>query len=179
MKTLNEVISNPGGLDSSHNYLGQENFPGLYVLLSQTRDSGTLERSNFISALQLLGGEKTIKIAADDGDSKCTDFFDEIDEVITHRFGHWACGWFELLCVHKDSPQFKIASEIKERLKDYPVVDEEHLNQLEWDEAQEYWQHTSMTDRLALCHKFNISCFAIRRDQLPLTDSGELCAWEE
>src|SRR5262245_4928699 len=46
---------------------------------SRNRDSSLLEQSNFDVCLKALGGES--------------------ETVEVHRFGHWGCGWFELILV--------------------------------------------------------------------------------
>ena len=79
MKPLNQVLQRPSAFDSLANYTGETEFPGLYVVVCQNRDSDCLTRSNFRMALKRLGGES--------------------DSVVFHRFGHWACGWWEALCV--------------------------------------------------------------------------------
>ena len=81
--------------------------------LLQTRDSGTLARSNVIAAREMLG----------DG-----------DDVEIHSFGHWACGWFEIIIVRPDSPAEVIARDICQRLEDYPVLDDDRHSEMEWDE---------------------------------------------
>lgn len=98
MRTLDTVVSNPSGWDSSANYVGQSKFPGVYVVLTRTRDSDELEESNFETALSRLGGE------------------DEENGVIIYRFGHWACGWWEALTVTETSPFFAAAGEIAKQL---------------------------------------------------------------
>ncbi len=120
MKTLIQIVSNPSGFDSLSNYVGETNFDGWFCLLTQNRDSDCLIRSNFRSALKELGGES--------------------DSVAIHRFGHWACGWWEALAVKQGTPEFEIAEAIETRLADYPVVDEEDYSALETDEANEVWR---------------------------------------
>ena len=101
-------------------YAGPD-WPDYYVFLGQHRDSDTLERSNFTSALAAIGGEtETVK-------------------VIRER--HWAVGWVEWIAIHKtDSQALEEADEISGALHDYPVVDDEHFSELEYDEAQHVWQ---------------------------------------
>lgn len=120
MQTLNSLVKNPSGWDSPSNYIGESDFPGWYVLVTQTRDSDCLARSNFRSALEALGGEQD-------------------DQVEIFRFGHWACGWWEALAVKESSPAFVIAEEIYEALQDYPIVDEEDFSALENEKAQDVW----------------------------------------
>lgn len=136
------------------NYGGAE-WPDYYVFLGQHRDSDSIERSNFISGLKALGGES--------------------DTVLVVREGHWAVGWVEWIAIHKtDKKSLAVANEIADALEDYPVVDENHLSDLEWNEACEYWERMSVRDRAEYCERAGISIFAARRDCLPQDNNGGL-----
>lgn len=88
--------------------------------VSQTRDSGPLDRSNFRSFLAGLGGEG------------------EFVEV--HRFGHWGPGWFEIILVDPAAEEIlDKALDMARGLEDYPVLDEEDHSALEYDEFIESW----------------------------------------
>ncbi len=101
-------------------YFGAE-WPDYYVFCGQHRGSDTLTRSNFISGLKAIGGEN--------------------ETVIVVRESHWAVGWVEWIAIHKDNAEaLRKADEIGEKLKDYPVVDEDHFSQLEDEEAQDFWK---------------------------------------
>ena len=119
MKPLLETIANPSGFDSLENYMGETEFGPLHTLLTRSRDSDTLTESNWICALKLLGGES--------------------ESVVIHRFGHWACGWYEVLAVAKGSPEFAIAEGIEKKLNDYPVLNENHWCEAEQAEADRIW----------------------------------------
>lgn len=125
MKTLSAVVRNPSGLDSWANYIGQTEFAGWHCLLTQNRDSGCLDRSNFRSALRALGGES--------------------EHVRVFRFDHWACGWWEALAVHCDSPVFGLAQTIEAGLESYPVVNEYDFSALESEEAERVWRECYST----------------------------------
>ena len=154
MKTVWEIVENPSGLDSGNNYMGQRDFPGMYCLLTQNRDSEALTRSNWTVAIDQLGGEG--------------------ENVEIHRFGHWACGWWELLAVRENTPEFDIALEIEEKLKGYPVLNEENYYTLEYTEASDFWNMISIKERLELCQEYRVSIFAARHPWLPETPTGEL-----
>ena len=154
MRPLIETVSAPSGFDSLDNYMGPTDFGALYGFLTQTRDSAALERSNFISALALLGGES--------------------ETVEVHRFGHWACGWWEIIALKHGSAAFAIAETLEAELDDYPVVDESHFADLEFTESAACWAGASLADRIAECARFGVSRFAARRDDIPETPSGEL-----
>ena len=99
-----------------------QHWDGYFVGLSQHRDSDALERSNFRSALEALGGES--------------------ETVHVVREGHWAVGWIEWIAIHEsDEKALSIQYEIEGSLADYPV-----LNELDWceeeaEEANEVWRN--------------------------------------
>jgi hypothetical protein len=91
----------------------------LVVPVSQTRDSGPLDQSNFATAVAMLGGES--------------------ETVEIHRFGHWGPGWFEIIIVDPKSPQAATAKDIESAMADYPVLDESDFSEREQNEANEVW----------------------------------------
>lgn len=106
-----------GGLDSYDNYSGPD-LGDLVVVAGRNRDSETLTESNFASALEMLGGES--------------------DTVQVHRFGHWGCGWFELILVDpKDEMALQIAYNIQQALADYPVLDDSDYSERESEQTNE------------------------------------------
>ena len=85
------------------------------VPVTQNRDSPAYEVSNFRVALRMLGGEAE-------------------GEVEVHRFGHWACGWFEILLVSPSAVKAEqSACEIERKLENYPLLDEDDVAELEED----------------------------------------------
>jgi hypothetical protein len=114
----------------------------LVVPVSYTRDSGPLDESNFVTALDMLGGES----------ATC--------EV--HRFGHWGPGWFEIILVHPDRED--AVAEIESRLEDYPLLDEEDYSQKQYDEIMEAWDNMSLQERIDFAVENGHSCFAARTD---------------
>lgn len=130
-------------------YVGAS-WPDHYVFLKQHRDSDTLTRSNFRSALKALGGET--------------------DTVLVVNEGHWAVGWVEWIAIHKDDHgALRKADEIMDSLEDYPVVNEEDWSELETEEANEVWaQCYSDRDRLDYIRRY--------RDQFDFHDYGDLIA---
>lgn len=122
------------------------------------RDSDALEESNFHSALAVLGGES--------------------DTVQIHRFGHWACGWFEIIIIDPaDAARVAEAEAIEPALADYPVINEGDWSEREWTRAADYWRSIGVRERVdwikRYCRK-SASIFAARRDEIPEDDSGEL-----
>ena len=90
------------------------------------RDSDCLSKANWQSVLDSL--------------SDCFDGEEEQD-VETHSFNHWACGWFEILIVRPGSPAERILKDIERRLEDYPILDEEAFSNLEHEEADSTWRN--------------------------------------
>lgn len=129
--------------------------PGAFVFLGQTRDSDSLTRSNFTCALKAIGGEsETVRVV---------------------RESHWAVGWCEWIAIHEsDAAALKAADEITAALSDYPVIDEDHWSELEWNEAAEYWESLSVRGRAEMCREAGLSVFAARRAELPPNDTGAL-----
>jgi hypothetical protein len=87
------------------------------------RDSGVLDRSNW---------EVVTK------DIQKTDPEGETLEI--HRFGHWACGWFEILIAAPNSLAAKCAEDWDAALSDYPIASDDHYSQAEYEEAQAVWK---------------------------------------
>ncbi len=156
----------PTGFDTKGLNGDEHGIAEFRVLCGQNRDSGTIDRSNFRSALRALGGES--------------------DTVQVHRFGHWACGWFELLLVDpSDVAALETATEIHDSLQDYPIVDESDHSDLEYQETADYWAQMSVRERVEHITRANtyneytrvsspIPVFAARRDELPEDPAGRL-----
>lgn len=132
-----------------------EVWPNWYVFLGQNRDSDSLTRSNFTCALEELGGEsETVRVI---------------------RESHWAVGWVEWIGIHQDDEaSLEKADKIAAALADYPVVNETHWSELEWEEAQEYWESISVRERADICKRFNVSIFAARHNSIPQDGTGAI-----
>lgn len=91
--------------------------------VGQSRDSDALERSNFACMLEALGGE------------------DDDQTVIAVRERHWAVGWVEWIAIHQDNAAaLKIADDIKAKLENYPVINEDHFIETEQADADAVWR---------------------------------------
>lgn len=114
----------------------------LVAPVSQTRDSGALDRSNFDATLRCLGGES--------------------DTVEVHRFGHWGPGWYEIILIDpKDEARVKEAQEIEDALSDYPIVDESLFSEYEHEECAETWERFSVEDRIAHFRRHSYSATSL------------------
>ncbi len=83
------------------------------------RGAGALQRANWKA-------QKAILDAADTG-----------EDVEEHRFGHWACGWFDIVLVRPGSKAACEASALEGALEDYPIVSEEVFSEEEAEEADQ------------------------------------------
>lgn len=126
MQTYKEY--SPTGFDSKGLNLPDKQH-WLVLPLIRTRDSGTLERSNFEQA------EKIFK----------ADIESENAEVCS--FGHWACGWFEIIVINPNNKKtLDKAEDLEKSLEDYPVINDEHLSELEHNEYYEDWSNYACSD---------------------------------
>ena len=94
--------------EKKENYRG-EDLSQYFILLTKTRDSGILKKSNFDVAKKRLEGLKGVRI---------------------DRFNHWAVGWIKQILIKQGSEKALIeAEEIISELNNYPVLDEEDYNE--------------------------------------------------
>lgn len=93
-----------------------------YIVAAQTRDSGTIDRSNFTTLLKRLGGEG--------------------EYVVVERANHWAVGWVEYLIVHPSNRAgLRTAILAHSAYSTYPILDESHFSEVEDEECRETWQN--------------------------------------
>jgi hypothetical protein len=141
---------------------------GAYVLATQTRDSHTLERSNYVRIFEDLRA--------------CAEKYDnpewEEPSVYDFRAGHWAVGWVEYVIVKANAPTevLELATEILDGLEDYGVYDEGHWSDLEFTKACDYWARASISERVEMIQQSCSSCsvFSARWDDFPQDDCGSL-----
>ena len=135
--SFNYLMSNSKGLDSFDNYSGQWSDSVVVPMISRNRDSEILDESNFESALEMLGGES--------------------QDVQIIRYGHWACGWFELIQINpKRIDLIKKCIEIKELLEQYPVLDDSDYYERETEYQQIYANEASEDIQAGLEAHFGI-----------------------
>jgi hypothetical protein len=68
-------------------------------------------------------------------------------EYELHNFGHWACGWFEILIVHPDSQDF--VEEIENLLDQYPILNDDHHSNMEIEKEDQSWSEYGFRDFLS------------------------------
>ena len=128
------------------------------------RDADALTRANWESAVEMLG-------AVDP----------EGEDHEEHSFGHWGPGWFALILVRPGSKAAGVAEEIERAIENYPVLDDEKLSAIEWDDAERHWRALPIKDRIHEIGLHNqmpcrycgwgtddaVSIFAARREEPP------------
>jgi len=153
---------------------------GDYLIVSQHRESGSIDRSNYTCAFKQLQ-----ELCADlpaPPDEPDTDSFPRRRDrsqrsegwVYDFRASHPLVGWIEYLLVRADAPDnvLEAAGEIICSLADYPILDENHHSELEWEECADYWARMSVRDRMEILKDSGTSMFAARRDEMPHDDNG-------
>jgi hypothetical protein len=154
---------------AASNYIG-EDWTGFYVGLSQTRDSSTLTRANFLVFLKRL--EDCTRASVPGTDDECT-------VQLAHE-RHWACGWVEVVLIHEsDTHALALAEKMVRQIEEaYPCLCEHTWSLLESEEAASAWRSMSLADRIEACKQFDCSIFAARRkDDWPDDPRGELTSW--
>jgi hypothetical protein len=127
---------------------------------SLNRDSGILQTVNFGIAAELI--------------MKSSNH----EETAVHRFGHWACGWYEILLIHPDDIEaLKVAASLASSLADYPSLDDEAFSEAEFEAASVAWEGMRISDRIEACSRYRVSIFAARRDTIPESPTGELVSY--
>jgi hypothetical protein len=102
------------------NYSGA-NWEGYYVSLSQHRDSDAVTRSNFQAAWERLKAIRGVTV---------------LQQLCIVRENHWAIGWVEWIAIHESlTAHVEEGHRISAKLEDYPVLDEEALSALEFEEG--------------------------------------------
>lgn len=143
----------PTALDSAGLGLSERQ-DWLVCPVSQARDSGVTELSNFRVVLADIGGEG--------------------EDVEVHRFGHWGPGWYEIILVRPGSAAALACEEWERALSDYPLASAEDHSSLEYERATEYWSRCSIRERVQWCQRYRASVFCARRDEIPQDQTGEL-----
>ena len=87
-------------------------------------------------------------------------------------------------CIVASLPLFKANIDRTEYLNgmligfaDYPVLDEMDFSEREFSRAAECWKAFSLCQRAEACHRYRVSIFAARRDEVPQDSTGELVSY--
>jgi hypothetical protein len=69
------------------------------------------------------------------------------DSFLVFRTSHWAVGWYDHLAVDTSNESaMLLLAEWCCALADYPVADESHWSELEFNEACDYWAQQYLSD---------------------------------
>lgn len=130
-----------------------------------TRDSGTLDRSNWISQNADLDAHRE-DVPGEDTYSP-----------IVVREGHWAVGWIEWVAIHESNESaLRAADEIAASLENYPVLDDRAHFQMEWDEYVNAWSSYGCREFIrALSREFDLKPETV--DRLQSADDGVVHEW--
>ena len=112
---------NPTGFDGTGAFLPDQQ-DWLVAPVGINRDSGLLDQSNWSQMVQELENTE-----------------EEGENWEIHRFGHWACGWFEILIVKPEARASTVGEVMETRLEDYPVLDEDDYCEREHEAYLEAW----------------------------------------
>lgn len=136
---------------NSASYWGE--YPDWLVAYARHRDSDTLTNCNF----QVFRDE--LDRIDPDGDSWTIE-----------PSGHWAVGWVEYIAVEPDSPALDLAKKLIAQLEDYPVLCDETLTEMEYDQVEYYWGDLNLRDRIFELARQGESIFAARASMWELND---------
>lgn len=100
---------------------------------------------------------------------------DELDKIDpegadheVHRFGHWACGWFEIVLVRPGSACAKACEENEAALSDYSILSDDDHSEREHEAVYKWWGEASLRERVELCSRARVNIMAARRiDDIP------------
>jgi hypothetical protein len=142
---------------------------GDYLVLARTRNSSTIDESNWTVALRSLRAlETTLPEFAPEEEERTSwgDISPRNGWVYTWGARHWACGYIDHLMVRNDAPDEikEAAGEIICSIASYPILDDDHHSELECEQIYEYWRGESIKYRIQLCAEAGDSIFAARRD---------------
>jgi hypothetical protein len=157
------------------NYMGAS-WPAYYSAgIGESRDSDTIERSNFRTAWAALDALNTdCPVCEGSGDAPepwgrlsdgspigwkgCDTCHGSGRTVVRVEENHWAVGWVAWIAIHESNDAaLKVADEFNERLGNYPILDGNDLDMLERDLAWDAWEHMNRRDRLHACERAHIS----------------------
>lgn len=102
-----------------------ENRDWLVSSIQLNRDSGLIEKSNWLTFIDDLGA-----LEPEGG-----------HHWEIHRFGHWACGWFEIVVLNPNSRDSRVldqALKLESALQEYPILSEDRLQRLQLESFNDW-----------------------------------------
>ena len=135
-------LHRPTGFDRHIGLADQDKW--LMAPVSLSRDSNVRETSNWEVV--------TEDIQTHDQDGDC--------EI--HRFGHWGCGWYEVMIVRPGSKCAVVAAQWACALADDPIACDERYSEALIEEADRTWDSMGLREKIKVCDRFGFSIFAAR-----------------
>jgi len=135
----------PTGLDRHINLPERDDW---LIVAFHTRESDNLEESNwqvFMDKLSPAEGLANLEQGSEEAPAE------------VHRFGHWACGWYEVILVKPNSWQEAVAKDLWHSLEDYPLLNEEDYCQRCFDDAVDAWNDLSPEEKQEAWEEENVA----------------------
>lgn len=130
--------------------------PDWLIVVSQTRDSDELTRSNYDTVY-----------------SEASRSLLESNWAVEES-NHWAFGWVEFIIVRPNEKGKEFADRIKESLEDYAVLDETLYSQYQHDSVSNHWEWLPIHARMELLASNGDSIYASRcKDASELYERAE------
>lgn len=160
---------------------------GDYCIATMHRDSDALERSNYACiGSDLMGDGKAGDLeppwyAPDDGMwSASPKDYATRPNVYQWEASHCLVGWVRYIMIRCDAPKalLETAEGALAMLADYPVYNEDHWSDLEFNEACDTWEAMGIRGRAEFLKEClerglrGVSIFAARRAEMPSDDQG-------
>jgi hypothetical protein len=144
---------------------------GDFCILSKLRDADTVSRSNWEVALEMLKKQEAKEVLRQPFQAA----------VYTWRARCSMAGHIDYLMVRADAPETikRLAAIMLSSLQAYPILDDEHHSNLEYEETLQYWRDMSLNERLTVLQQCEaqVSLFSIRRDDMPDDEQGRVYNW--
>lgn len=159
-----------GGLDGYSNYGGDLDHANMYVCIGRNRDSCLLDNHNYEEFIKIIE-EKWEELDKSGKYQWIFDGLDKDEDFHPYRelsFGHWACGWIELLLVHPGIEELvEVAEETYTYLhEEYPILSEDEYYRKEWNKKEEIWVDMSIKERMWYLEKAGLSTLKARHSSL-------------
>lgn len=80
------------------------------------------------------------------------------------NFGSWAFSFSSIL-IHKDDARaVELGNSLWEQMEAYPVLDDKRYSELQWEQAQDLWEHS---DKELMCERTGIEACMSLDKQIP------------
>jgi len=158
-----------------------------FLVAVRTRDSGVLERANFIAAKRRLNearqrllkqlDEALMNTIGHQRRARIQDMIERAEDAfIEWRARHWACGWVEYfgLKANAPAPLLDEVERILAELESYPVLDDDLLSEMEMEAVSDYWGSLTEDEREEIAREVGLTGGEIEQARQGEMPSGEL-----